>query len=122
MMKVLGGTVFRSWSNAAVAKFFLEGLEERMKRMIEQSNELITQLNQLEEIEVKKVENGTNVVFLTSSKIDLKKFAKAVNNQHGIWMNYPDNGKIQIHFNESILLKSNEQLLTVFKDSILSAK
>ena len=122
MMKILGGTVFRSWTNAAVAKFFLEGLEERMKRMIEQSNDLIAELKELEEIEVKTVENGTNVVFLTSSKIDLEKFAETVNSTHGIWMNYPDKGKIQIHFNESILLKSNEELLSAFKDSVLSAK
>ncbi|MEM6805053.1 MAG: aminotransferase class I/II-fold pyridoxal phosphate-dependent enzyme [Bacteroidota bacterium] len=122
MMKILGGTVFRSWANAAIAKFFLAGIEERMENMIEQSNEFIAQLNELDEIQVKTVQEGTNVVFLTSQKLNLEILADEINENHGIWMNYPDNGEIEIHLNESMLLRSNTELLKSFKDSILKAK
>ncbi|WP_420318155.1 threonine aldolase family protein [Ekhidna sp.] len=122
LMKILGGTVFRSWTNASIAKHFLDGLEERMERMIMQSNELVSQLNELDEIEIKTVDEGTNVVFIKSNRLNLETFADVINDSHGIWMNYPENGEIEIHLNESILLKSNPQLLTIFKDSILKAK
>lgn len=122
LMKILGGTVFRSWTNAAIAKYFLDGIEERMGRMIEQSNDLISRLNEIDEIQIKTVEEGTNVVFIKSNKLNLETFADEINENHGIWMNYPENGEIEIHLNESILLRSNTELLESFKDSILKSK
>ncbi len=122
MMKILGGTVFRSWTNAAIAKYFLEGIEERLGKTIEQSNEFISQLKALDEIQIKTVQDGTNVVFVKSNKLNLETFADEINENHGIWMNYPENGEIEIHLNESILLRSNTELLKSFKDSIIKAK
>lgn len=122
MMKILGGTIFRSWTNAAIAKHFLDGVENRMQRMVEQSNELIAELNELEEIQLRTIQDGTNIVFIKSQKMDLEKFADEINNSQRIWMNYPENGEIEIHLNESILLKDNEQLLASFKKSILKSK
>ena len=121
-MKILGGTVFRSWTNAAVARHFLNGLEDRLEKTVKQSNELISMLNDLDEIEVHQVADGTNVAFLSSDKINMETFAGEMNEKHGIWMNYPDSGKIQVHLNESILLRSNEQFLEAFKSAIQSAK
>ncbi|MEM6298618.1 MAG: aminotransferase class I/II-fold pyridoxal phosphate-dependent enzyme [Bacteroidota bacterium] len=117
-MKILGGTVFRSWTHAAVANHFLDGLEGRLKETVEQSNELISQLKQLDELQINTVENGTNILFMESKKIDMEKFAEEVNDTYGIWMNYPDDGIIQVHLNESIRLKTNQQLLEAFKSGI----
>jgi hypothetical protein len=68
------------------------------------------------------VQDGTNVVLISSDKINMEKFAAEINDTHGIWMNYPDNGKIQVHINETILLLSNEELLNTFKSAVLASK
>jgi len=122
LMKILGGTVFRSWTSAAVANYYLDGIEVRLQKMIEQSNELILKLKQLDEIQIDSFNNGTNIIFIKSKEIDLEKMADEINESHGIMMNYPDNGVIEIHFNESILLRTNEQILASFKDAIRKAK
>ena len=122
MMKILGGTVFRSWTHAAVARHYLHGLDERLAEMVERSNALISQLKELDEFKIQTVPDGTNVVFLSSDKINMETFAAAINDTHGIWMNYPDKNEIQIHFNETILLRSNEQLIEAFKGAAQSAR
>ncbi|MCJ7715813.1 MAG: threonine aldolase family protein, partial [Anaerolineales bacterium] len=121
-IKILGGTTFRSWTHAAMANHFLDGLDDRMAEMIEQSEDLITKLKELGELQLKTIPNGTNVIFLRSEKINLEKFADEMNNKHGIWMKYPANREIEIHFNESMLQGTNSELLAAFKSSIEYAR
>lgn len=120
-MKILGGTVFRSWTNVAIANHFLDGIEERLQIMKEQSDELVSKLDVLDELQIEIPTEHTNIIFLKSNTIDLEKFADVINETHGIMMNYPDNDKIEVHFNESMLLRTNEQILSSFKDAIIKS-
>lgn len=121
-IKILGGTVFRSWTNAAVAHYFLQDLDQRMKEMVTRSEALVQSLQELDELEVEKVPNGTNIVFLKSDQINLETFAEEINETHGIWMNYPENGKIQLHLNESQLQWSKEEWMVMIKEAIRKSK
>lgn len=121
MMKILGGTVFRSWTHAAMARHYLNGVESRLAEMVERSNALISQLKELDEMKVKTVPNGTNVVFLSSDKLNMEAFASEINDTYGMWMNYPDGGEIQLHMNETILLRSHEELIGAFKSAVRRA-
>jgi len=120
-IKILGGTTFRSWTHAAMANYFLEGLEGRLKQMIQQSEELINKLQELNELNIRQVSEGTNVFFLQSERIDLEKFAEEMNKKQGIGIKYPMNKQIEIHMNESILQRSNSELLASFKNAIASS-
>lgn len=121
-MKILGGTVFRSWTNAAVANYHIDGLEGRLQSMKQQSDEFINKLNSLKELKIDRPKNSTNIAFLESDFIDLEKFTDILSNKYGIVMNYPEKGKIEMHFNESILLDSNSNLISFFKDVIRKSK
>ncbi|MUP45303.1 aminotransferase class I/II-fold pyridoxal phosphate-dependent enzyme [Gramella sp. BOM4] len=121
-IKILGGTVFRNWTNAAVANYLMDGLEDRLQNMKSQSEELMRELNTLEELSIEKPTEGTNIVFLRSQDIDLEKFSDILNADHGILINYPENRKIELHFNESILLDTNRNFISLFKDAIRKSK
>lgn len=121
-IKILGGTVFRSWTHAAMANHFLDGLEGRLSEMIEQSEDLLSSLEELKELNIKRVTDGTNVIFLHSDLINLEIFAEEMNKNQGIRIKYPTNKQIEIHLNESILQKSNTELLASFKTCIEKAR
>jgi len=117
-IKILGGSTFRSWTHAAMANYFLSGLEERLSQMKQQAEELLNKLNELDELTIKPVPEGSNVFFLHSDRIDLEKFAEEMNKKQGIGIKYPANRQIEVHMNESILQKSNSELLASFKTAI----
>lgn len=121
-IKILGGTTFSSWTNAAVANHFLDGLDQRLLETVEQSTDLLLQVTDLDELEVRSIPEGTNVAFLTSKQIDLKTFAVEMQASHGIRMRSPINEELEIHLNESIRTQSNPELLSSFKSSILKSK
>ena len=118
----LGGMVFRSWSNAAVAHHFIKDLDVRLKQVVEEGNEIERQINNLDELEIRTIENGTNVAFLSSKSLNLETFADEMNETHNIWMNYPDNGEIEIHFNESLSQLGTDNFIRAVKASILKAR
>ena len=120
-MKILGGTVFRSWTNASMALHFLDGLDQRLSLMLNQSNELLKKLNDLDELQMNTVANGSNVVKLTSKHIKLETFANEMN-ASGIMLKSPQNEEIEMHLNETILARTNEELLSYFKSSIKKSK
>jgi threonine aldolase len=117
-IKILGGSTFRSWTHAAMASFFLDGLEQRLTQMIEQSEDLLYKLNELDELKITHVPDGSNVFFLQSDRFDLEKFAEEMNKKQGIGIKYPANKQIEMHMNESILQRSNSELLASFKTAI----
>jgi threonine aldolase len=120
-IKILGGSTFRSWTHAAMANYFLEGLNGRLTQMIQQSEDLLLSLQELNELNIKPVPEGTNVFFLQSDRMDLEKFAEEMNKKQGIGIKYPVNKQIEIHMNESILQRSNSELMASFKAAIANS-
>jgi threonine aldolase len=118
LIKTHGGTVFRSWTNAAMANQLIDGLEQRLTTMVAQSEALINDLNELSELSIERVSNGTNICFLKAPNLNLTALANRLKTKHGIWVNYPQNDSIQLHFNETLLYQDNQVLVAAMKDAI----
>ncbi len=59
-IKILGGSILRNWSNTAMALHYLPGIDERWKQVILKGNQLITELNKINGLQISSLENGTN--------------------------------------------------------------
>lgn len=59
---------------------------------------------------------------MQSDLIKLEIFTEEMNKNQGIRIKYPTNKQIEIHLNESILQKSNSELLASFKTCINRAR
>jgi threonine aldolase len=123
-VKIYGGTTFQSWDAAAMALHYLNGIDDRWKSVVQQSDALVTELNKLPGVKISKIENGTNIRHLVLDKnIDLKKLAGILYNDYNIWLGRADeNGIIKFTVNESILRQKNEYIVNAWQKGISLAK
>ena len=123
-IKILGGTTFQTWGNTAVALHYLEGLEQRWEELIKRSEKLIAYLNEFKEIDISKVENGTNIYqFRLNSGLSLKKLAIYLNNEYNIWLGRADEaGIVKFAVNESLLRRPLNDIMKAWKAGINQAK
>ena len=123
LVKVHGGSMFSSWGNAAMALHHVEGFEERMKKSIEKATELIALLNQLPEIKISSIKNGTNIYMLVlDKKIDSPRFSKTMREKHNMIIGQRrEDGTIRFMINETILIRDNEAIVTAIKDGLKEA-
>ena len=118
-IKILGGTMYQSWMNTAMALHFLDGITERFQKLAEVSREIVNDLNQSDKISIKAYENGTNIFELSLNKsVDIGRFVSYLDSKHNIWLRPPnENGMIRLSFNESILQRPKDEIV----GAILSA-
>lgn len=118
-MKVLGGVMWQSWYNTAMALHYLEGFDERWHALIAKGDDLIRRLNRFDGLEISSVPNGTNVYLLKTG--DREKAEALVTNlvlKHQIYLRSPDDdGKIAFFLNESIADIDNEVLEHAFQSA-----
>ncbi|WMN05969.1 aminotransferase class I/II-fold pyridoxal phosphate-dependent enzyme [Marivirga arenosa] len=121
-IKILGGTMYQSWTNSAMALHYLDGITDRFKKLADTSKEIVKALNQLDEINISSIDNGTNIYELTfNSNIDIGHFVNELDNKHNIWLRPPnEDGQIRLSFNESILLRPADEIVGSIK-SVLRA-
>jgi threonine aldolase len=119
-IKILGGTVYQSWHNTAMALHYLEGINDRLKKVYSTANNLIAELNKIDGVTIKNIKNGTNIYDLNlSDKIDLKKLAIYLNKEHNIWLGRANKqGVVKFTINESILTRDYADLLKAWKKGI----
>lgn len=124
LMKVHGGTMYQSWVNAAMAFYHLEGLDDRLKKMAQQAQELFTQLNNLPGIKINPLPNGSNIFHLEpANTVDLAKLRETLNKKHNIFMpGRRGNDPVRLTVNESLLKRDNKNLIAAFKDALQAAK
>ena len=123
-IKILGGTVFQNWVNAAMALHYLEGIDERWKQVVSTGAKLIAALNSINGISIKNIPNGTNIHHMQLSEaIDLKKLANYLYNEYSIWVGRADNeGIVKFTINESILTRTFEEILLPWEKGIKQAR
>jgi len=124
LTKIHGGTIYMNWANAAMALHHMEGMEERFKRCVTQANQLFSLLNQLPETKITKIENGTNISSLQlSPAINSKKLSGILLEKHNINLPLANaNGIVNLMINETLLTRSNEEIVKAFKDGLALAK
>jgi threonine aldolase len=115
LIKVHGGTIYQNWMNAAVALEKLKTIEETLLLVVEKANRVVKGLNELEKVEVKAVESGTNIYTIKIAKgVDKEAFIKKLVRLYQIEM-IPLNDQ-----NESILMM-NETILNCPSSRIIEA-
>ncbi len=123
-IKILGGTVFQNWHNAAVALHYLEGVDEKWKQIISASIKLMDGLKQISGVNMESLPNGTNIYDLQLSEdIDSKKLAAYLYNEYNIWMGGANGaGVVKFTINESILTRDIEEIINAWEHGIKKAR
>jgi threonine aldolase len=120
LIKIHGGSIYQNWTNAAMALYRLEGIEQRFQNAIARSKELFAAINAIPGLSIKSIEGGSNIYTLTLKKeIDGKKLSDKLFDNFKIDTNYP-NEKNEIHLtvNETIVNQTVEYIAEAFKKSI----
>jgi len=119
-IKILGGTVFQTWMNTAMASHYLEGIEDRWSQVIERTNQLISKLNKIENVQITEIENGTNIYDLKlGTEINLKQFATLLYQEHQIILGRANkDGIVKFTVNESLLSRSIEDIVAAWEQGV----
>ncbi len=123
LVKIHGGTVFSNWTNAAMALYHLDGLDTRLKNTVEKSKELFGLMNQLPEMKVTPLDNGTNIFDLQlKATIDSAKLSRTLREEHNIFLGQKnDKGIVKLMINETLLLRDNKSIIESFKTVLKTA-
>ncbi len=123
-IKILGGTVYQSWPNTAVALHYLKTIDEIWESILSTSATLIKLLNQNSDVQINSVKNGTNIYHLNfNDDLDSKVVARFLHDQHNIWIGRAnENGIIKFVVNQSILSRPISELLDAWNEAIVFAK
>ena len=123
-IKILGGTVFQSWGNTAMASHYLKGIEARWTEVVQRSKTLISKLNAINGLTISSLENGTNIHELRLDRsIDLKKLAGYLYEQHNIWVGRADEeGVVKFTVNESLLTRDTELIVSAWGKAVEQAR
>lgn len=117
LIKIHGGTVFSNWFTAAMVLSRLEGLENRLKQAVKQSEEVFAGLNTIPGLKVSALDGGTNIYALELDKtIDGNKLQQRLNKEFSIRIIPPGNkGRTTLTVNETILYKEAAYIISAFK-------
>jgi threonine aldolase len=125
LVKVHGGAMYQSWTNASIALHHLQGLDNRLSSAKERWDMMITQLNGIGGIRVHPIPNGCNIFHLQlESGYNGKRLATLLHEQYAIRIPFPDeqDGAIHLHVNETLLQRDPASVIAAFSAAVASAK
>lgn len=110
---VFGGAMFHGWMAALIASNSLATFGDRFSKVHAAADELLTLLAAVPGIEVQRVEQGTNIAFL---KLDerVRTGLAARMKKADIYAPAPEEGRMRLTFNETLLRKSPAAITKVF--------
>lgn len=117
LIKIHGGTMYGSWTNAAMALAKLEGFEDRLKGAIKSAETIFAAVNKIPGFEIKALAGGTNIYQLQlPPQFDGKKFRERLSKEFNIRMAMPDEkNSLQIYVNETLLYQPSSYVINAFK-------
>jgi threonine aldolase len=120
LIKIFGGNIYQNWPYAAMALDKLIRIEDLLQRSRAKGDQLISLLNQLPDMKITKIHNGSNVFNLQiSAPVNHEKLTAHLKEKELIQIRMPDNeGNIKFFINETILKRSNESIVNAFKKAI----
>jgi len=120
LIKIYGGSMFHNWSNAALALYNLEQIDERLKQVRKRGDELIAMLNQLPGIKISSIPNGTNIYLLQfGAGVNALQVRAKLANDHNIRMRQAnESGLARFALNETLLYQDISKTLAAFKDAL----
>lgn len=123
-IKIYGGTMYKTWVNTAVALHYLNGIEERWKQVVQLSEILFDQLNQVDGVTIESVENGTNIVNMKlADSINPAVLTDYLSEEFNIRIRQPDaQGIIKFFVNDSLITREDNTVISALKEGITKAK
>jgi len=120
--RMFGGGMPQVWPFASVALHYLDGFLDNYKESLKQADLLFDLLQKHPEIEINKIEQGSNVFQMKLQNYNVKKFKQALelNNIFLPSANAKD-GFIYFKINPSILRKSVKELAQLFLEALKDA-
>jgi threonine aldolase len=124
LIKVHGGNMYGNWTNAAMAYWRLQGMEQRLREAKKRGEELFNELNKQRDVHISPLEGGTNIYQLElAAGIDSRKFQQSLNKEFGIRLPFaPGKSKTMVAVNETLLYKEAPFLLHAFVQSVKAGK
>jgi threonine aldolase len=123
LIKIFGGNIYQNWPYAAMALDKLNRIEDLLQKSRAKGDQLINMLNQLPDVKINKIQNGSNVFdLLISAPVNYEKLIAHLKEKAHIQIRMPDSqGTIKFFINETILKRSNEAIANAFKKAISSS-
>ncbi|MEM6648858.1 MAG: aminotransferase class I/II-fold pyridoxal phosphate-dependent enzyme [Pseudomonadota bacterium] len=121
LMKVHGGVMAESWTNAAVALHGLSTIEQRLSSAKTKFTDFSNTINTATPLNIKSFEKGSNVFKLYPGDIDAEKFQSYLAEQNIVVGGMNEENFIPIKMNETFLLTPNDKLSEAFKRAHLHA-
>ncbi|HXO77533.1 MAG TPA: threonine aldolase family protein [Puia sp.] len=124
LVKVHGGAMYQNWTNAAMALYTLEGLEDRLRKTKERADGLFGELNKIPGLRIRPVPDGSNVFLLQMDKgYDGKTLSKVLAEKYAIRVPSPEeDGVSRLHVNEGLLRREPDSIIAAFRAAVPSAK
>lgn len=124
LVKVHGGSMYQNWTNAAMALFTLEGLDERLRITRERADSLFLVLNKIPGIRIRPVPEGSNIFLLQTDKgYDGHTLAKVLAEKYAVRIPGPEeDGFSHLHVNEGLLLRDEDSIVAAFREAVPLAK
>ncbi|MEP7317739.1 MAG: beta-eliminating lyase-related protein [Panacibacter sp.] len=124
LVKVHGGAMYTGWANAAMALHHLTGLPERLFAAKIKFDELMPLLNEIPGVKIAKITNGTNIHNLTlNPSINVQKLNQFLRDKQNIFLGGKrEDGFIKVAVNETILKRSNAEIVAAYTDAVSYAK
>lgn len=119
-IKIHGGALYRNWHNSALALYYLEGLEERLRETAVRARELMGRLNQLKGLTLTPFEHGSNCVEIVyGAGIDPVKLSNYLREKHQIVMRRSaEKGKSSLNFNETLLNRPVGEIVEAYREAL----
>ena len=119
-IKILGGTMYQTWPQTAMALHYLKGIEDRWKQVVIKSEELLGELENLKGVSVHRIKHGSNISFVKlDEKINSQAFVENMSKKFQIGLRSPDQeGRIRLAMNESVLSRANMEIITAWKTAM----
>ncbi len=109
LVKIYGGSMYRNWTNAAMALHHVDGYMERLLKAKAQGEELIARLNGLTQMKITAPADATSTYKMELNGVDSARFTAALATQ-GV-----KGGSTRFTVNETILYRDNNALFNAFK-------
>ncbi len=112
--RMFGGNLFQGWPSALVAKHYMEGFTDRLRSAIDVSETFYRAIEDIPNVQLTRVANGTNVAGITLDGVDIAEMRRRLAELNIMIGQANAEGRITLSVNETWNQITGEQLAEAF--------